>query len=101
MKGLTTVLKEFIEIQKQNNTPFNGFMAKKKFRSNMAEFSEEKTMNAYIDSGATHNFFYFRSSFICYERISEEPVKGAIGTSRIVGKSTVTIPIGFGISIEG
>eukprot|EP00171_Calliarthron_tuberculosum_P006744 IDg6744t1 len=43
--------------QGQNNQTFcrgsfNGFMAKRKLRSNIAEFSENRTSDAYIDSGS-------------------------------------------------
>ena len=75
-------------------------MAQVKFRSKIAEFSETKNPNAYVGSGATHYFFYRRSSFSTYETIKEENVQGANATSKIVGKGTVTLPIGDGINVE-
>ncbi len=54
-------------------------MAKIKFKSNIAEVSEEKCSDDYIDSGATHHFFHYRSLFLSYAQIDEEPVKGAAG----------------------
>ncbi len=49
-----------------NQIPYNGWMAKVKYRSNVAELSEEKTSSAYMDSGATHHFFHSKSTFITY-----------------------------------
>jgi len=80
--------------------PFGGFMAKLKFRANIAELSDEKTSDAYIDSGATHHFFHRREIFENYTRINDEPVKGASGISKIVGKGMVRLPINKSIFVE-
>lgn len=75
-------------------------MAKIKFRSNVAELSEEKSPDAYFDSGATHHFFYHRSSFISYTDIEETPVRGASTITKVVGKRLVKLSIGNGIKVE-
>ncbi len=75
-------------------------MTQVKFRCNIAEFSETKNPNAYVDSGATHHFSYRRSSFCTHEAIKEENVQGANATSEIVGKGTISLPIGGGIDVE-
>ena len=74
-------------------------MAKIKFRSLVAEISEKKTDDGLIDSGATHNFFHSRSSFITYTRMFDVPVEGATGSAKVVGKGTVWVPIGRGMKI--
>ena len=68
-------------------------MAKYKYRSNVAELHEEKNSDAIIDSGATHHFFHSRSTDL--EIVKEEPVKAAAGTTTIVGRGTVQLPIGL------
>lgn len=78
---------------------YNGFMAKVKYRSNIAEISEDKTPDAYIDSGATHNFFFRKSSFITYTTIDETIVQGASGFTIMVRKGLVYLPIGNGIKV--
>ena len=105
-QSLLTELRNIISENKRQDVPpppppaFNGFMAKLKFRANVAELSEEKTTDAYIDSGATHHFFHHRSIFENYETLSEEPVRGAAGITKIVGKGMVHIPIGKGFYVE-
>ncbi len=47
-------------------------MAQVKFSSNIAEFSETNNPNAYIDSRATHPFFYRRFPFSAFEKVKEE-----------------------------
>ena len=90
--------------QEQNSSPaenfFRGYMAQAKFRSNIAEISEKKTYDAYIDSGATHHFFHNKSAFLSYSRMPEEIVKGATGETKIVGKGEVKLPIGNGYIIQ-
>ena len=75
-------------------------MAKLKFRSLVAEVSDEKTSNSIIDSGTTHHFFHRRSSFTTYEPMDSEQVRGANGVSQVVGTGMVKIPIGNCILIE-
>eukprot|EP00171_Calliarthron_tuberculosum_P001071 IDg1071t1 len=79
---------------------YRGFMAKLKFKSNVARCSQDKTKDAYIDSGATHHFFHSRSSFTNYKSIDTENVKAASGFSKIVGKGTVRLPVDGEITIE-
>lgn len=67
------------------------------FRSNIANMGEEKIMDAFIDSGATHNFFHRNSSFVTYQRIAPEIVQAAHGEITPIGKGTVIIPISGGI----
>ena len=84
-----------------DSRPFKGFMAKAKFRSKIACLSTEKTNDAYIDSGASHHFFFLRSAFITYSPISNETVRAASESTNLVGKGTVFIPIDGGIIVEG
>lgn len=77
-----------------------GFMAKIKFRRNIAQVSDEKLADAYIDSGATHRFFFSRLMLTTYTAIAEEPVKGATGLTKIVGKGMVQLPINNGMIVE-
>ena len=71
MKGLITVLNDFVQSQEQKNTAFNKLMAEMKFRSSVAELSEEKTSNSFIDSGATHNNFDLHS-LPCNESLKKQ-----------------------------
>ena len=75
-------------------------MAKFKYRSLVAEVSEEKTSDAIVDSGGTHHFIHHRSSFITYEPMASEKVKGTNGISQVVGSGMVKIPIGNDITVE-
>ncbi len=47
-----------------------------------------KVDDAYMDSGATHNFFQQHSIFLNYTNMDEEPVQGATGITKTVGKGT-------------
>ena len=88
MQGLVAAIQNLAN-NNQNNQPFppfGGYMAVLKFRANVAEMSDVKNSDAYIDSGATHHFFHRRDSFETYEAISEEPVMVAAGVTKIVGK---------------
>ncbi len=62
--------------------------------------SDQKRDKRFTVSGATHNFFYSRSSFTSYQQITEETVKGATLVSEIVGKGKYNISIGSGVTIE-
>ena len=53
------------------------FMVKIKFRSKVATVLDEKYNDAYIGSGATHQFFHIKSSLFTYERIDPESVESA------------------------
>ena len=68
-------------------------MAKLKFRSSVAHVASEKTHDALFDSGGTHNFFHSRQSFKSYEEMDKEDVISASGTSIIIGKGEVWIPL--------
>ena len=105
MHGLITALQKIAITQNQtkpprSEPPFGAFMAKMKYRSNIAEVFDEKSSDAYIDSGATHHFFHRRSAFISYSEMNEEPVRGATGFTKIVGKGTVRLPIDNGMIVE-
>ncbi len=81
VQALTSAVQSLMNNSSINNqNQFGGFMAQVKFRSNIAELSETKNPNAYIESGTTHHFFYRRSSFSTYEAIKEEKVQGANAT---------------------
>ena len=91
--------------QASRNAPNNrgskyGFMAKHKFKSRVATLDSKKTNDAYIDSGATHHFFYARSSFISYETIEPDTVESTSGTSPLIGKGVVYLPIHGGVYME-
>jgi len=75
-------------------------MAKVKFQSRVASVSNEKCDDAFIDSGATHHFFHDKSSFLTYDKMKYEPVKAASGTSKLVGKGFVKLPIDQGLIVE-
>lgn len=57
-----------------------------KFRSNIAQSGNKKTSEAYIDTGATHNFIHNRSAFISYSTIEPESVESASTTTQLIGK---------------
>ena len=57
-----------------------------KFRTNVAVVSEEKSSDDYIDSGATHHFFYSQSVFMNCSTVNKEPVKGATRITKILAK---------------
>ena len=86
--------------QNPHQANFRGFMAKLKYRSNVASLSDEKCADAYVDSGATHHFFHSKTSFQTYEKIRPESVKAASSTSKLVGKGTIKFPINGGILFE-
>ena len=94
------MFKSFMQSQKQNTPPFNGFMTSMKFKSHITEVGENKSSQDFIDSDATHYFFHSRSSFITYEQMRNKPVKGATGTSDIVGRRTTKLPISAGMVFE-
>lgn len=75
-------------------------MAKVKFRTSIATFRKDKQEDAYVDSGATHNFFHRRSSFLSYENIDQETVEAANGTSLLLGKGIVWISVNGGMHVE-
>ncbi len=75
-------------------------MAKIKFRSNIAELSEEKCSDACIDSGATYHFLHNRSVFLSYAQMDEEPAKRAAVITKIVSKGLVQISVNNGIIAE-
>ena len=105
LKGLLTCLANYakshtIPTTQTPDPPFGGFMEKVKFQSHVAQITEHKTSDAYIDSGATHHFFHRRDSFVLYSPIEEEPVKAAASVSKIVGKGMVKLPINGGILVE-
>ncbi len=79
---------------------FDGLMVTIKFRSNLAESSRMKVDDAYIDSGATHHFFHQRSIFLNYTKMNEEPVQGAMGITKIIGKGYVKLPTENSIPVE-
>lgn len=74
-------------------------MAVMKFRSNVARTGRDKNNDAYIDSGASHNFFHRRCLFSSYEQITPESVQIADGTSAIVGKGTVKVWLGKDVTM--
>ena len=80
--------------------PFGVFMAKAKFRSMIAQVADEKTSDAFIDSGATHYFFRSRSVFIKYYPVAEELVKAATGVTKIFGKGLVHLPVNNDMLVE-
>ncbi len=75
-------------------------MANNKFRKNIAEVSVEKFSVAYINSGATHHSFCNQSVFMNYSTMNEESAKGAIRTTKIVGKGMARLPIKNGLIVE-
>lgn len=75
-------------------------MAKLKFRSSVAQVGIEKTHDALIDSGGTHHFFHSRQFFNSYESMNKEDVLSASGTSIIIGKGDVWIPLPVGMFVE-
>ena len=105
LQGLLSALQNFALNQPpppppKYEPPFGGFMAKVKFRSMVAQVADEKTSDAYIDSGATHHFFHSRSVFINYSPVTEEPVKAAAGVAKIAGKGLVRLPVNNGMLVE-
>ena len=83
-------------VKPQNQNKFHGGSNGRQ----VATGSDEKCSDAYIDSGATHQFFHRKSSFITYERIEPESVKAASSTSKLVGKGTTKLPFDNGTIIE-
>lgn len=71
-------------------------MEKKKFRSQMVKVYEQKSMFAFIDSRATHNFLHSKSNFWTYEIIEPEIVQAAHRKTTLTAKGTVLLPIGKG-----
>lgn len=70
------------------------------FKSQVVHFSQSKFNSVYIDSGATHQFFQSRSSFIEYEAIDVEQIQAALGAARLVGKVHVWRTLINGTFIE-
>ena len=68
-------------------------MALLNFKSNVARVGEDRTDDAFVDSGATHHFFHTKSKFIDYKWVETAAVKTAEGVSHIVGKGTIKIKI--------
>ncbi len=54
--ALQTIANQSTNRRQSDEILFGTFMAKIKFRTNIAEVSEEKSFDAYIDSGANHHF---------------------------------------------
>ena len=77
-----------------------GFMPKVKYRSSAASCAEKKSNVCLIDSGASDHFFFSRKAFTSYEELSSRTVKAAVGTSNIVGKGMVKLPLENGIIVE-
>lgn len=70
-------------------------MAKLKynFRTKIARIEEQKSDDAYVDSGATHHFFHSRGVFLMYDPIGPESVQVAHGKTKIIGKRTLVLSI--------
>lgn len=79
--------------------PF-GLMARLKFRSSIAQVSNEKTHDALIDSEGTHHFFHSRYMFCSCQTMSKKDVLSASGMSIIVEKGDVFIPLHGGMFLE-
>ena len=75
-------------------------MAKMKFKSNVAQLSDEKSDDALVDSGATHHFVHDRAAFKTYESIDPIDVGTADGSSYVVGKGIVTIQLDVEVEVE-
>lgn len=75
-------------------------MAKIKFRSSIAELSEKKSSDSYVDSRTTHHFFHRCSSLISYTTIDESPAQAACAITKITGQGLVNLPIGDRIVVE-
>lgn len=71
-----------------------------RFESKLASVGSDKTNDSFIDSGATHNFFHSKAAFETFDEITEQKVRTADGTSRIIGKGTVKINLGIVITLE-
>lgn len=71
-----------------------------KFRTTVATIGDKKSSEALIDSGGTHHFFHSKSSFLDCEPISEESVLAAFGSTTIIGKGLVWIPLNGGMQVE-
>lgn len=72
-------------------------MAKLKFRRNIATVTDKKVKEAFINSGATHNFFYSKSSFVNYKDIYSKIIQAAHGETTLIAKGTFILPIAGGI----
>lgn len=73
--------------------PYKGFLASIKYRSKVACLSTSKVDTAYIDNGATHNFFHDRTRFETYEKMDTTDVSIASAISCLVGYGIITLPI--------
>lgn len=82
------------------NHQFYARMTQTMLFSRIATIETNKIDHAYIDSGATHNFFRSKSAFQTYKKINPEPLKAAHGETMMIGKETVFIPIGKGFNVH-
>lgn len=71
-----------------------------KYKSKIASLGDVKRNEDLIDSGATHHFFFAKSSFLTYESMKPEAFLAAHGESMIVGSGTVNVNIGNGIMLK-
>lgn len=76
-----------------------GFMSKIKHKSLVVCLASQNKEVAFIDSGATDHFFLERRYFELYVEIGDAEIDIASGTSRLVGKGIVTVPIENGINV--
>lgn len=74
---------------------------KRKFASSVAKLGDDKSPNMLINSGGTHNFFHFMSSFSNYERIGTETVRVSFIKTNITGKVLVWDPLNGGVQMNG
>lgn len=75
-------------------------MAQAKFRNNISMVRNENNEDHFVDSGATHNFFLRRSSFISYQSLALETFQVADGNSLIVVSGTVRLLLGKNMVIK-
>lgn len=81
--------------------PFNPHARIARLSSNIAVADSKKMDVAYIDSGATHNFFHSEKLFSKYEKINKVEVNVAKGKAFAIGRGTVTVNVGENIDLEG
>ncbi len=75
-------------------------MASNKFKSNIAEVSEDKCCDAQFDSGTTHCFSHNRFVSFSYTQMNAEPIREAAGTIKIVGKGLAQVPVNNEMIVE-
>lgn len=75
-------------------------MALIKFPSHVESLGIDNSDDAFIDSGASQNFFHRRSAFSNYETISTESVQISHDVSRIFGKGTVKVLLEKDITMQ-